>query len=155
MGMKKIIAMLLALAMMFALCACGRKDSETQTNANTQTTAQSTSEFADAVLSAEDIEITKVEEGKLSFKVKIRNVSERDLDSIHFVSQALDKNGDVLCALDCGGFSVAAGQAIWSGPYTMIDSHLDEATSMCFVTTVGIYAMPFRERTIFQLEDHM
>lgn len=152
--MKKIIALLLALSMVFALCACGSKDDASE-KASAEKPANVT-EKVSAQISVEDFKIVKIENGELWYKVKVRNITESDLERITFDFQILDNNGDVLFYQSFGATNVAAGQAIWAGQYRVEDACLDEAVSVCFVSTVGgVTKTPLKEKVVFALEDYM
>lgn len=136
--MKKIIAVILIICWSFILCAA----------------ASDSQSAAEAKIAAEDFELTKIGGGELRFKVKFRNISETDLKKIHFDYQLLDQNGDILCSQSCGASNVAAGQAIWAGEYGVNNEHIDEAYSMCFVSSVYSPVgedTPLREKAIFPL----
>ena len=174
--MKRMIAMLLALVMAFTLCACGSKEltdaekeaiyeevaakkaaAEKEAAGQSADTLESAAE--DAMLAVEDFEITEIEKnGLFRFSVKIRNISESDLEEIVFYYQVLDANGDILSDQACSAKQVAAGQAIWAGPFKVKieDSHIDEAAAMRFVTAVGFKTgAPLKEPVTFWLEDYM
>lgn len=132
-----MIAVILIICMSFILCAAA-SDSE---NA------------AEAKIAAEDFEVTETGDGKIRFRAKFRNISDKDLESINFTYQLLDKNGDVLYSQSCGADSVASNQAIWTGEYWVKSDHLDEAVSMSFVSSVYTPGekTPLRERATFPL----
>ena len=169
--MKRIVALILVLVMVFALCACGSKEvsSQAQTPSEQSNSTLPTGELESstpteepaqvAQLQVEDFEITEVDkEGRFRFSVKIRNITGADLEEITFYYQVLDANGDILSDQACGAKQIAAGQAIWAGPYKVKieDSHVDEAVAMRFVTAVGFKTgFPFKEPVTFQLEDYM
>ena len=118
--------------------------------------ASNTEDNTDAVLVAEDFELTKIGDGELRFRVKLRNISDKDLKSVHFMYQVLDKNGDILCSQECGASSVDAGQAIWAGEYGVKNEHIEEAFSMSFVSSIytpGNEKTPLQERATFPLFD--
>ena len=154
--MKRIFALLLALTMIFALCACGGGKTEQASTPE----AKPTPEAKEAKLAVEDFEITKVEreKGKFLFRVKIRNISDADLDLVEFDYQILDANGDILQDMPCGASNVEAGQAIWAGAYSVKfeGSHFDEAVAIRFVPAFGVVnELPLKEKVTFQLEDYM
>ena len=108
--MKKYMPLMLALLMCACLCSCGNKESASAENGSKQTeqdntlniqqstvVVESTEPTEDAMLSVEDFELIKIENNEIWFKVKIRNISDTDLEQIVFDYQVLDKNGDILC----------------------------------------------------------
>lgn len=116
--MKKIVASFLVICMSFLLCAAAN---------NTQMSEE-------AKLSAEEFELINIGDGELSFKVKIRNISDEDLMMIFFDCQVLDKNEDIICSQPGTAMNVAAGQAIWAGAYTIRSDRLDDAVSIRFAS---------------------
>ena len=177
--MKKGMSLVLALVMCLSLCACGRtqrattedagvSNSENPHSDNTLNISQPTEAFENAkpneedhenaMLSVEDFELIKIENNEICFKVKIRNISNTDLEQIVFDYQVLDKNGDILCDQTCGASNVAAGQAIWAGQYRTHDlSNAEEATAICFVSSPSWMQTktPLREKVDFQFNDYM
>ena len=107
-------------------------------------------------LAVEDFEITKVEKDAIWFNVKIRNISEKDLDTVGCEFQLLDSNGDILCGRNIGATNLSAGQARWAGTFSAQSPHLHEATAISFSSTANtIDPQPLREKVIFQLDDYM
>lgn len=175
--MKRRAALLLIMAMAFALCACGKSTVPSDTEkvppsetgnsqqvietANVSTPASPASNNdSEAQLAVEGFEITQVEnDGKFYFTVKLRNITDKDLEQISFDYQLLDKNGDILGDQTCGANNVAAGQAIWAGPYKIkLDaSHIDEIDSVCFVSSPAWLKSrtPLNEKVSFQIKDYM
>ena len=176
---KRIISLVLVLIICLGLCACGRTQRATNEDAgvsnianprsdNTLNISQPTEAFentkpneeenVDAMLSVEDFELIKIENNEIWFKVKIRNISDTDLEQIVFDYQVLDKNGDILCDQTCGASNVAAGQAIWAGQYRTHDlSNAEDATAICFVSSPSWMQTktPLREKVVFQFNDYM
>lgn len=146
-NMKKIVALLLVFVMMFALCSCG---GDKETGAKEEKPAS-------AKIAIEDFEVTDVEDGYLEFKVKVRNISENNLEFIEFDYQVLDENGDILCYQTLGATNVSAGQAIWAGTYGIRDINVDEAASICFVSDAlpGLANTPIEGKVVFNLDDYM
>lgn len=177
--MKKLISFMMVLVICLGLCACGRTQRATNEDAgvsnienprsdNTLNISQPTEAFentkpneeenVDAMLSVEDFELIKIENNEIWFKVKIRNISDTDLEQIVFDYQVLDKNGDILCDQTCGASNVAAGQAIWAGQYRTHDlSNAEDATAICFVSSPSWMQTktPLREKVVFQFNDYM
>ena len=135
--MKRAIAAILIICMFFILCAA----------------ANDSQDPAEAKIAAEDFEVTKTGDGEIWFRVKFRNISDKDLKSINFTYQLLDKNGDVLYSQSCGADSVSSSHAIWTGEYRVKNEHLDEAVSMGFVSSVYTSGekTPLRERATFPI----
>ena len=174
--MKKIIALGLAIFIFLALCACSKKcdcgceyccseelqdrDSQIMQNETpaeayiTNQTEHAEEETREAELAVEDFEITKLEENELWFRVKIRNISDADIEKFSFQYQVLDKNGDILRYQLCGASTVAAGQAIWAGQYSIRDLQLDEVDAMSFVSDTGKNRPAIKERVVFSIEDY-
>lgn len=152
--MKKIVALLLVFVMMFALCGCGDKDSSNEKNS---TSAMGMKESVSAKLDVEDFKIVDIEDDEFTFKVKLRNISENDLEFITFDYQCLDANGDILCYETLGATNVAAGQAIWAGEYPVRDVDFEELVSICFVSDAlpGMVNTPLKEKVVFNLDDYM
>lgn len=171
MTMKKYMPLMLALLMCACLCSCGNKESASAENGSKQTeqdntlniqqstvVVESTEPTEDAMLSVEDFELIKIENNEIWFKVKIRNISDTDLEQIVFDYQVLDKNGDILCDQTCGATNVASGQAIWAGQYRTHDlSNAEEATAICFVSSPSWMQTksPLTEKVVFQFKDFM
>ena len=170
--MKKRIVFMLTLALCFVLCACSQKcscdcvyccDGETAsatsdtTSVNKTNEAESTAEIepVSAELAVEDLEITKFEGDQLWFKVKIRNISDADLEKISFQYQVLDENGDILCYQLCGAFNVVSGQAIWAGPYSVRDLNLEDVHGMSFASDVLGNNPRIKERVVFPVKDYL
>lgn len=169
--MKRTISFLLVLAMVFTLCACGGGKVEAPVSEPVPTSEQKqepteepetqASIDEDAPLAVEDFEITNVgENGSFSFRVKIRNISDKDLNTIPlFNYQVLDKNGDIILNEICAATStIAAGQAIWAGPYRITDTaHQDEFATICFVSSpdLGNGGTKLREKAEYGLENYL
>ena len=173
--MKRILALLLTLTMVFALCACGGSKTEAPASEPvpaseskpvsemkpepTETPETPAHAEEEAQIAVEDFEIKGVEEdGCFRFTVKIRNITDRDLEKIVFDYQVLDQNGDILLDQSCGASNVAAGQAIWAGPYRIKDgAHSDEFAAICFVSPPSWHKSrtPLKEKVTFQLADYM
>lgn len=173
--MKKIISLILVLAVCLSLCACSKKcdcgceyccgkelqNSKSQIKQNeipaeayiTNQTEPTEEETRKPELSVEDFEITKLEENELWFRVKIRNISDADIEQFSFQYQVLDKNGDILRYQLCGASTVAAGQAIWAGQYSIRDLQLDKVDAMSFVSDMGKNQPKIKERVVFSIED--
>lgn len=154
--MKKMVALLLVFVMVFALCGCGEKEKSNEKGSASTMDANET-ELASAKVSIEDFMITDVDDGYLEFKVKVRNISERDLEFIEFDYQFLDDNGDILCYATVGTTNVSAGQAIWAGTYGVRDIKVEELASVCFVSDAlpGLANTPLEGKVVFNLEDYM
>lgn len=174
--MKKILALIAVLAVCLVLCACSKEcdcgckyccggelqNSESQiTQKETSTEAYITNhtkpveeKMEKTELAVEDFEITKFEENELWFRVKIRNISDTDIEKFSFQYQVLDKNGDILRYQLCGASTVAAGQAIWAGQYSIRDLQLDEVDAMSFVSDLGKDQPVIKERVVFSIEDY-
>lgn len=174
--MKKIISLILVLMVCLSLCACSKecncdceyccgkelKNSKSQIMQNetpteayiTNQTEPAKQEMREAELAVEDFEITKLEGNELWFRVKIRNISDADIEKFSFQYQVLDKNGDILRYQLCGASTVAAGQAIWAGQYSIRDLKLDEVDAMSFVSDTGKNQPAIKERVVFSIEDY-
>ena len=152
--MKKKIALLLVFVMVFALFGCGDKDSSNEKNS---TSAMGMKESVSAKLDVEDFKIVDIEDDEFTFKVKLRNISENDIEFIEFDYQCLDANGDILCYATIGATNVAAGQAIWAGTYPVRDVDFEEIVSICFVSDAlpGMANTPLKEKVVFNLDDYM
>ena len=173
--MKKIVSLIFVLTACLYLCACSTKcdcgceyccggelqNRESQITQN-ETPAEAAiadsqktveEEIQEAELAVEDFEIVKLEGNELWFRVKIRNISDADLEKFSFQYQVLDKNGDILRYQLCGGSTVAAGQAIWAGQYSIRDLQLDEVDAMSFVSDTGKNQPKIKERIVFSIED--
>lgn len=174
--MKKVLALIVVLAVCLVLCACSKEcdcgckyccggelqNSESQIMQNetpaeayiTNQTEPAEEETREAELAVEDFEITKLEENELWFRVKIRNISDTDIEKFSFQYQVLDKNGDILRYQLCGASTVAAGQAIWAGQYSIRDLQMDEVNAMSFVSDIGKNQPAIKERVVFSIEDY-
>lgn len=175
--MKKTLVLYMAICIILSLCACSQecscnceyccnvdvREAEIQSvpNESIPETAASVNddmvagELQEAELAVEDFELIKFEGDELWFRVKIRNISDRDMDRFSFEYQVLDKNGDILRYQLCGASTVAAGQAIWAGQYSIRDLRLDEVDAMSFVSDSLSDDPPLKERVIFRIEDYL
>ena len=115
--MKRMIAMILALALTMSLCACGA--SSTQSGDKSESIAAKNEKVTDEVY-AEDFfaveEIAyKYDRGEVrNFEVKIRNITAKKILDVYYGVQALDAAGDVIESWNMGGSDVLqAGQACW------------------------------------------
>ena len=169
--MKKIISIIMVLAICLSLCACSNecscgceyccdgkeRISLNENPAEVYAASQTESELEktqEAKLEVEDFEITKLEGDELWFRVKIRNISDTDIEEFSFQYQVLDKNGDILRYQLCGASTVAAGQAIWAGQYSIRDLQLDEVDAMGFVSDLGKNRPALKDRVVFKIEDY-
>lgn len=119
--MKKVPSLLMVLALLVSFAACSaEKDFQNPSDpVESGTAAAENQTVAEELpqLVVEDFEVTHYEKDELKFKIKFRNISDVDLETFSFLYQILDTNGDILYDLNCGGSSVDAGQAIWTGPW--------------------------------------
>ena len=108
-------------------------------------------ENAYAQIAIEDFEITEVKKDSFYFKVKIRNITDSDIDlSLRYL--VLNRNQDILSSQLIGTTTnPAAGQAIWAGPYKV--SPLDkDAIYICFVSSDYVDGM-LKEEVLYPLGD--
>lgn len=122
--MKKVLSLLMVLAILVSFAACSaEKDPQNLSDpVESDTIAAGNQEVAEELpqLVVEDFEVTRYEKDDLRFKIKLRNISDVDLETISFFYQVLDVNGDILYDINVGADSVDAGQAIWTGPWSSI-----------------------------------
>lgn len=134
--MKRIIAMMLALVMVFALCGCGSETSDNVTE--TAKISDATPKFAEAGtgFAVEDFKYERTDShGNIFFKLKLRNNTSKDFPEFHFEFQALDKNGDILMSLLNVRRNIQAGQAMW------VDCTIPEGKYVelpCFVQVISV-----------------
>lgn len=124
--MKKVLSLLMVLVLLVSFGACSaEKDPQALSDpaeSGTLATEDQTEAEELPQLVVEDFEVTRYDKDELKFKIKFRNISDVDLETFSFLYQILDANGDILYYLNCGGSSVDAGQAIWSGPWSSTGS---------------------------------
>ena len=143
--MKKTLSLFLVLAMLLSLGACATEtnphvSSDLPTDSTPVMEMQASAEDVPQ-LAVEDFEVVRYDNDTLSFKVKLRNISDVDKESISFLYQLLDANGDILDDQLCGAASVDAGQAIWAGQYSISnDIHIED------VAAVAITSNPYTGR---------
>ena len=175
--MNRMLTFCIIICIMLSLCACAKecgcdceyccgaevREAETQSVSDESISETSPSinndepagELQEAELAVEDFELIKFEGDELWFRVKIRNISDTDMDRFSFEYQVLDKNGDILRYQLCGASTVAAGQAIWAGQYSIRDLRLDEVDAMSFVSDSLSDDPPLKERVIFRIKDYL
>ena len=164
--MKRIKWIVLVVLMCMTLCACSDgcncgceycctvETTREDTPITYAKTESSEENLREPELAVEDFEITKMEGDELWFRVKIRNVSDRDLEKISFQYQVLDKNGDILRYQLCGANNVASGQAIWAGKFSIRDLKLEEVDAMGFVSDWSGNTPALKERVVFRIADY-
>lgn len=125
--MKRLIALLLTVGMILALCGCGGNTAEEPTvnDAKAEVVIETTapeiteptedpSAYADDMFAVEDIVYEMRRDELQNFEIKIRNLTEEKHPDIYFGVQALDTRGDVLAAWTMGTQdSLQPGQACW------------------------------------------
>lgn len=121
--MKKVISMLLALYMMFALCACGGHE-----------TADKEQEIKPDSFTVEDFEIEKFANGRMFFNVKVRNNTDADAADFSMDYQLLDENGDSVFDSGFIAHNIFAGQSCWLGSYSIKDEDYKSAKTIRFVS---------------------
>ena len=108
--MKKLIALLLALVMVFALCACGDGNAEITTQSeeavkepvqedpsDTTSAQDEEDEPEQDLIAIESITLTPKRQDYTEMVVKIRNLTDEKQDYIGTDIQALDEKGDIIC----------------------------------------------------------
>lgn len=139
--MKRLLALILALTMVFVLCGCGEKESlqmteektssETSQQESTETALTQKSNFDDAIA----LENIKIERVKDAFKddhplytvnIQIRNNyvpadGEPNADRFVWEAQVLDQQGDILEKLTYLVEGLDYGEATWDGRNIGID----------------------------------
>ena len=108
------------------------------------------------VFAIEDCRIDEVWENSFSFKAKIRNISNEDIDDFSLEYQVLDGQGDVLCSHGFILHDIAAGQGMWSFAVRIGDANLEEVAAIRFVsaTTGNPYKyVPLLEKSTFYIND--
>ena len=96
---------------------------------------------------------------KLYGKVKIRNLTDKDIYNAYFRYQLLDENGDALSSTNRILDTVLAGQAIWhSLPiYLSNEDVISEAKGICFVEIdyKDNYGLHFGGKTKYNFADYI
>lgn len=148
--MKKLAALVLVLAMMLTSCASGGTPEQTEeiadnpdvtvTEAPTEEVTDDTNSQEEAVPEEKKIQFevedfkAEMKDGKIKAKVKIRNLADKQIDSVHVHYQVLDENGDALAASVCSYDAILAGQAAWMEPIiSFSDLDMSEVRGICFV----------------------
>ena len=127
--MKKIIALVLVLAMSQSLCAWGKGETapkeadaadtlqQTETEKTRETVAIATTEaevYAEDFFAVEDINYKKNKSEIRNINIKIRNTTSENVIRLYFRVQALETRGDILEARNMGSSDrMDAGQAYW------------------------------------------
>ena len=114
--MKKMLALLLALSIIFALCACGSKETGGNTAAKNQ----------EDRVAIEEIELSSWASGSAFITIKIRNLSTEKTSMLVYFN-ALDANGDILCKVEASVEDLDAGQAETTAPYKVDCAYTDIA----------------------------
>lgn len=118
--MKKLIAMLLALSMLFTLCACGNEVEPEETEVpvppvvvDTLDEEQKLASVDEDAFTVEDFKIDRVDNGYVHYELKVRNNTDIDADWIGLYYQIVDKHGDALVNASYGSMNLLARQSIW------------------------------------------
>ena len=109
------------------------------------------------VFAIEDCRIDEVREDSFSFKAKIRNISNEDIDDFTLDYQILDGQGDVLCSHGFILHDIGAGQGMWSFAVRAGDADFEEVAAIRFVsaTTGNPYKyVPLLEKSTFYINDN-
>lgn len=148
--MKKIVALLLALVMLFALFGCGADEAESQTDATTEK-----NEFDDAII-IDGIKLEYIQGAskgdlpyvKLKFKMT-NNYMPADgqtyADRIVYDIQVLDADGVITDKLICLYEGLAYGETAWVEKSEGLD--LDSISAFC-VKDYKLYAMEGTNSTL-------
>ena len=154
-AMKKIVALLLALSMLFALCACSNK-SQTESNKDKVTISVEEQKAEDALIAVEDCKIHFTQDGRFCLHAKVRNICDEDIGMIKVNYQLLDKNGDSLRNWHMTLDNIMVGQAMWSGHFTIGEVAFEDLGGIAFVNaspTNSTDIMPIKEKVTFAIED--
>ena len=154
--MKRILALILIVIMVLSICACGASNSTpTAANSTSAPTSGGDAKPSEAapIAAVEGCEITKLEKDSFSFKVKVRNITEEDLD-LTLNYQVLDANGDAIGNTTIGIRDVLAGQAVWSNNFSVKEVDLSEVDAISFVSTGhGSSKAPLQERMTYSFSE--
>ena len=154
--MKKTIALVLALVICLSLWGCA-KETESAGSSNLSTDGASVAAIqADEEvlpqLAVEDFEVVRYDSEHLTFKVKLRNISDVNLDSIVILAQFLDANGDILGDTRFGANSVDAGQAIWAGQFSISnDIRVEDVVAVAITSDKATRKNSIAEKMTFQV----
>ena len=154
--MKKILSLFLVLTILLSLSACAKvtnsPDSSDVPADSTSVTEMQDSTEAAPQLAVEDFEVVRYDTEFLIFKVKLRNISDVNMDSIGFLVQFLDANGDILDDRMCGAASVNAGQAIWAGQYSISnDIRVEDVAAVAIASDPYSGRNSIAEKVTFQV----
>lgn len=109
------------------------------------------------VFAIEDCRIDEVRDDSFSFKAKIRNITNEDIDDFTLDYQVLDGQGDVLCSHGFILHDIGAGQGMWSFAVRVGDADFEEVAAIRFVsaTTGNPYkCVPLLEKSTFYINDN-
>ena len=109
------------------------------------------------VFAIEDCRIDEVRDDSFSFKAKIRNITNEDIDDFTLDYQVLDGKGDVLCSHGFILHNIGAGQGMWSFAVRVGDADFEEVAAIRFVsaTTGNPYKyVPLLEKSTFYINDN-
>lgn len=111
--MKKIFALLLALSMVLALCACGGEKEASNG------LSVSDSDLSEKVtFEIKDLEYQIYNNGVLSIKFLLGNLSEFDFSSVNLTYQVFDEEDNKVSTNSIIGFMSMHGESAWCGPAT-------------------------------------
>lgn len=161
--MRKALSLLLALSMVFALCACGSSASENTSEKQDDFTVEGSAESESTSakqddFTVEDFEIEKYVFDRMYFKVKVRNNTDTDVADFSMDYQLLDENGDSVCDDGFGAHNIFAGQACWLGSYYIEDKDYKNAVTIRFVsyhTDKSKQNVLFNQKAEFSLVDNV
>ena len=107
--MKRAILILFALMMVLSLAACGGTSEPEPTP---EEKSEPTPEPQEDLISIEWLSLTPFTEDSTGVKFKIRNLSNKTVDSISITLMALDENGDIIYTINPATDELEAGQAV-------------------------------------------
>ena len=154
--MKRLISVILLLALVLSMCACG-SDNKSETKGSPSKTEMA----EEAIAVVEDCKIEDVTANSFVLHSKIRNISDKDFRNIIVNFQLLDANGDAIGSMSQMEEDVQAGQAVWTGNYTITDVDINEVDAIAYVgcryqeygSELTSMNIPLAEKAVFKVAD--